>query len=262
MHLYDDRRRETNALLAAATLGLGLDRIWEKLALGYPGWLGINVPYSVLLGTGAHFEGDVDLLAIPPFGTAPDFGKMCAVEVKVIRFSLDDELKVMDKIAHAERQAMKLAHIGIPKVAVLYILITENRPHRDRGGSLGFDDATDRALAAFDEIRRRVRGQNFLFPTFVWPWGAHPTRPEYEAGTGCPLHLGGPLSWGQDSDVLFPKIRRAIPNCLGQFLSALPRPVPLWYRTNVFGQCHKCRGAKSHFHDMSFCGCGAEPTIQ
>src|SRR5437867_7462955 len=124
--LYDaGQSREMQTILTALT---GLSLIWDRVwaVLGGPFWHGVNLDFDALLGGWAQeqgLEGDADIVGVPAVADAPDFESMFAIEVKALKFSLDDVLKGLgSKLDEAEDQADKLQRLGFAKTAILYIL--------------------------------------------------------------------------------------------------------------------------------------------
>lgn len=264
-YLYDaGEHREKLAILMALTQNLADDYLWR--VLGYPYWHGVNLNFAALIGAKAQQQdlcGDVDILGVPGVDGTPDFNSMFAVEVKTLKFSLDDKLKGLgSKLDEAEAQADKLQRLGFHKTAILYILTTENTPDRDLGGSSGWfgapDSASDRAIAAFDHFRPMVKDRPRHHHVFVWPWGSHPSKGDYKAGAGCPQFIGGPKSATaptSTSEATTTSNRATVVENMTRMIQDLPRP-PVWGQTpwaTVFGHCPTCSGIIQHFWDGRLC---------
>lgn len=264
--LYNEsEERERKSILIATTGSrFFLEPLWRMMHVDPPHWIGINIPFQNLLGDRRRelgVDGDVDILAIPARDAKPDFSRMLSVEVKTIPFSLGNDLFARKKLDEADVQAGKLRQIGFESVAILHILVTENTPNRDPGGSGGwFGFSDDRGLEAYDAIRLWVKGRTFPFPTFTWPWSSHPTLGEDQAGGGTIHRLGGPQeAAGTDSTTPAPLTTFLIEN----MIAGLPQPVPPnpFGLNNVFSLCQACAKTRQHFRDSTFCGCGCNPTL-
>jgi len=202
-------------------------------------------------------KGDADIVGVSAVGDVPDFDSMFAIEVKALRFSLDDVLKGLgSKLDESEEQADKLKRLGFPKTAILYFLTTENTPERDLGGSQGWWDATDRGLRAWDVFKPLVKDRPRRHHVFVWPWGAHPSKGEHSAGAGAPQFVGGPdlpsassmTTSAANRAMIAENLTRMIQNIVMPRVRPLPSvaflSVPI-----VFGHCPECPGITQYFRD-------------
>lgn len=258
--LYGAEDRETQAILLALVNQHSLaERMWQ--AMGQPYWHGVNVNFSTLLGSG-EMTGDADIIGIPGINGVPDFDSMFAIEVKAYKFDLQGNLKsVGSKLDEADAQADKLRRLGFAKTGILHVLTTENKPERDQGGSHGWWDALDRALAAYDKFKPLLAGRPRRHHVFVWPCGAHPSKDEDWAGAGCPLLEGEPdtMMTEQPAD----GTRAKVVDSLKAMIADLPRP-PVWGQTpspTVFGHCAQCAGVIQYYGDGTVCrNCG--PILQ
>jgi hypothetical protein len=251
--LFDSGQdRETLAILMALVkLPFMGEQIWQTM--GQPYWHGVNVDFVALLGSD-ELTGDADIIGIPGINGLPDFDSMFAIEVKVYKFDLKGNLKGMgSKLDKADAQANKLQQLGFAKTGILHVLTTENKPERDRGGSSGWSDATDRAGDAYFQFMPFLKDRKRLHNVFVWPFGAHPSLDEDRAGVGCPLFIGGPEA---PSEVRSSKSMRTVMiNNLKTMIADLPRP-PVWGQPSlptVFGRCAGCAGIIQHYWDGTEC---------
>lgn len=258
-NLYDvDHQRETRSLLTLLTgPSSSLSALWKLM--GFPFCVGVNLNFAELMLESGRLRGDIDLLGIPLGKDGrPSFREMFAVEVKAVKLSLDKKLKSTgSKLREAEAQCGKLERAGFSRVASVFVIITENKPENDRGGSSGFWSATDRAWDAVDAMRAHAQGKSFRYPTFMLPWGSHPSSPESRAGAGELIHIGGPKTC---SPAYVPQAGAV--SILEKMIGELPRPIPqelLAFSdlSNVFGRCPDCVAVTQYFAGGRLCwGCG------
>lgn len=245
-------------LMALVQLPFMGTRIWQ--VMGQPFWHGVNINFARLLASD-EMAGDADIIGIPGIHGAPDFSSIFAIEVKTYKFDLQGNLKgVGRKLDEADAQADKLRRLGFAKTGILHVLTTENMPGRDRGGSHGWIDATDRAWDAYQKFKPLLAARRRRHHVFVWPCGAHPSKDEDQAGAGCPLFEGGPETHA--AETTSEAIRGVTMNSVKVMIAGLPRP-PVWGQTPwpaVFGHCSSCSELIQYFWDGTVCtACGPLP---